>query len=245
MTRAAKVSLLAAVLVILAYTVGQLRSQFGPHRPPSVNVGDDAQGTEPVSSIGRLRQQPTILRANPAGGAIGYDAPTSPRHGSVPSGVEPGSWLRPPADLPPTQADPLTTQFDSTSPMAGDESWPVSQPLGGPSPFRQDGYADILQGSPVSPATGSPLRDAPPQTAPKEENVRPERVRPESVRTEEQDSFWDISVRAYGVGDFYRALYYHNRQRVPRPDQIPGGLEIATPHPDQLRRLYPGLCPDS
>jgi nucleoid-associated protein YgaU len=68
---------------------------------------------------------------------------------------------------------------------------------------------------------------------------------PSSVPALQQDSFWDISLRVYGVGDYYKALYYHNRQRVRRPDRIEPGLEILTPPATELRNLYPELCPQT
>ena len=73
----------------------------------------------------------------------------------------------------------------------------------------------------------------------------PVNQRPTSIRATEHDSFWSISQRVYGVGDYYKALYSHNRDRVRRPDTIPVGLEVATPSPEDLRLLYPHLCPEA
>jgi nucleoid-associated protein YgaU len=68
-------------------------------------------------------------------------------------------------------------------------------------------------------------------------------ARPHGIITRANDSLWMISERAYGVGLYYRALFAFNRDRVARPDRIEPGIELVTPPVDQLRRLYPDLCP--
>jgi nucleoid-associated protein YgaU len=67
---------------------------------------------------------------------------------------------------------------------------------------------------------------------------------PEKVLTRERDSLWCVSQRVYGIGSYYRALYEHNRLHLPRPDQLVAGLEIYTPPREELRQLYPDLCPE-
>lgn len=63
------------------------------------------------------------------------------------------------------------------------------------------------------------------------------------VQTTENDSFWLIAERVYGEGAWFKALYAHNRQRFPQPDRLPAGVDVETPTPEELRSLYPQLCP--
>jgi len=71
----------------------------------------------------------------------------------------------------------------------------------------------------------------------------PSDVTPTTYVTVDADSFWNISKLRYGgEGKYFKALYYHNRNRILRPDQIPAGIEIETPSLEELKRLYPDLC---
>ncbi|MEQ8786328.1 MAG: hypothetical protein RIC55_08510 [Pirellulaceae bacterium] len=65
----------------------------------------------------------------------------------------------------------------------------------------------------------------------------------DSVIVAPDDTFWTISVRVYGTGDFYKALYHHNRDRFRRPDRLPIGARVAVPSAAELRQLYPALAP--
>ena len=67
--------------------------------------------------------------------------------------------------------------------------------------------------------------------------------KPVTYLTEADDSFWQISHLRYGVGDYYLALFAHNRDRVGRPDRLQAGVVLSTPAIAELRRLYPDLCP--
>jgi len=49
---------------------------------------------------------------------------------------------------------------------------------------------------------------------------------PTSVVTRANDSWWAISERAYGRGDFYKALFLQNRDLIEQPDRIPAGIEL-------------------
>lgn len=57
------------------------------------------------------------------------------------------------------------------------------------------------------------------------------------------DSFWTISQKVYGTGGYFKALYYHNRERFPRPDRLEVGAAIVTPPVEELYQRYPNLCP--
>ena len=56
------------------------------------------------------------------------------------------------------------------------------------------------------------------------------------------DSFWKISLRAYGSGEYFRALYEANRTSLPNPDQLPVGAKVMVPELGKLRNRYPELC---
>ncbi|MBI1903392.1 MAG: LysM peptidoglycan-binding domain-containing protein [Planctomycetia bacterium] len=57
------------------------------------------------------------------------------------------------------------------------------------------------------------------------------------------DSFWLIAKRLYGSGDYYEALYEHNKDRHRGIADLKEGDLVETPSIDELRRLYPSLCP--
>lgn len=100
----------------------------------------------------------------------------------------------------------------------------ATQPLRGPA----DRAADE---KPAPAADGGPTQDGPADEAP-----------PGMQRVGADDSWWTISVRAYGTGQYFRALYEHNRDRVP-DGVLPVGQLIETPPIPELRRLYPHAVP--
>jgi nucleoid-associated protein YgaU len=59
----------------------------------------------------------------------------------------------------------------------------------------------------------------------------------------EGDSFWSIAQACYGDGQFFRALYEHNRDQVTDFDRLKAGQCIKTPPSEKLQKDYPELCP--
>lgn len=97
---------------------------------------------------------------------------------------------------------------------------------------------------PLSPLLNStiPATNLPPKeeaALPAKKAKRP----PRKQVTRTNDSFWSISVRSYGTGLYYRALYAHNRGNFPRPDKLAPGVEVDVPPIDELKDRYPKLCP--
>jgi len=60
---------------------------------------------------------------------------------------------------------------------------------------------------------------------------------------EPNDSYWNISKKLYGNGAYFNALFEHNRQHIPRPEQLKPGMTIVAPSTAALRQTYPDLCP--
>ena len=56
------------------------------------------------------------------------------------------------------------------------------------------------------------------------------------------DSFWKISLRAYGTGEYFRALYEANRTVFPNPDELPAGAMVIVPKLSELQSRHPKLC---
>lgn len=75
--------------------------------------------------------------------------------------------------------------------------------------------------------------EEPPDTFPQEETYT---VQP-------NDNYWSISRAVYGTGAYFKALYEHNRDRYPFPDQLRAGDVIYTPPAAVLQQTYPDLCP--
>ncbi|MCS7305661.1 MAG: LysM peptidoglycan-binding domain-containing protein [Thermoguttaceae bacterium] len=66
---------------------------------------------------------------------------------------------------------------------------------------------------------------------------------PRFYQVQAGDSYWTISERFYGTGTYYQALAEYNRSRISRPEQLQAGDQLMIPPPEELRRLYPLLCP--
>ena len=93
---------------------------------------------------------------------------------------------------------------------------------------------DSTQRYPVRVSPASIARIAP--TTPRIENKGSYSVGP-------NDSFYAISKKIYGTGDFFKALIEHNRKKYPEPNQLRVGDKISTPTVAMLRKNYPVLCP--
>ena len=59
------------------------------------------------------------------------------------------------------------------------------------------------------------------------------------------DSYWVISEKLYGSGAYFKALAEHNRDQIPREDQLQVGDAILAPELSELEKTYPGLCPEA
>jgi len=62
-------------------------------------------------------------------------------------------------------------------------------------------------------------------------------------KVQPNDSYWVISERLYGTGNYFKALAEHNRKRIPLANQLAVGDVISVPSVAELERDYPGLCP--
>ncbi|MBI3837370.1 MAG: LysM peptidoglycan-binding domain-containing protein [Planctomycetia bacterium] len=57
------------------------------------------------------------------------------------------------------------------------------------------------------------------------------------------DSLWTVSEKVYGTGRYFKAIYEHNRARLPHADRLAVGTVIAVPPVAVLEQNYPSLCP--
>jgi len=57
------------------------------------------------------------------------------------------------------------------------------------------------------------------------------------------DTFWTISQKLYGTGDYFKALAMHNHVKHPSPDKLAVGDVVETPAKQDLMQRYPELCP--
>jgi nucleoid-associated protein YgaU len=57
------------------------------------------------------------------------------------------------------------------------------------------------------------------------------------------DSLWTVSEKVYGSGRYFKAIYEHNRSRLPRADKLAVGTIILVPPVATLEQNYPALCP--
>lgn len=240
MRTAARIASLSIILVVLAAALVQLRQRLGaPPAPPASLSGPQDESWQTAAPKTRLTRQPTILQARPAPAENSPAEPSSPRY-----------WGTTGADLPQPTEQPPEAFFPIGHALSGraleypdaelgrrelarvpDARRTLPAPAGSQAAEPQQPVSDNLR----SPPPPGELASLPAPAA------QPEI--PPCIRTEPGDSLWKISERLYGAGIYYRALYVHNRDRIPRPDQIPAGIEILTPSPAELRSLYPDLCP--
>ncbi|MDP6557109.1 MAG: hypothetical protein QGF59_15010 [Pirellulaceae bacterium] len=237
---------LALVVAGVIYAIKQLNGRSAPPAEiaPATLTSDNSPATRSRTHF------PTILRAKPVTEAAPTVSPRyAPRDATLPrSDLVPRDGLVPrddlqfdkvpvgrypsPTGLPPSTSPP-TTRPPITSPVDRSEV----------SPSRRDPQA----GGAVSPAFSEPTAVDEPSSLPtvsdsESTDVRPA-ARPTTYVTVAHDSFWNISKLCYGgESRYFKALYFHNRSRILRPDQIPAGIEIETPPPAELLRLYPELC---
>jgi len=66
---------------------------------------------------------------------------------------------------------------------------------------------------------------------------------PQRIVVGQDDSFWNIALRQYGAGAYYKALFAYNSLNFPEPDRLLAGGVIIAPPVEELRRLYPQHCP--
>ena len=64
-----------------------------------------------------------------------------------------------------------------------------------------------------------------------------------TYKVQPNDSYWNISERAFGTGSYFKALAEHNRGKIPRDDRLQAGTTISVPSIAELEKAYPDLCP--
>jgi nucleoid-associated protein YgaU len=227
MNNSGRIALLSSAVFLLLVGVVFLRQRFGhSDAPPAFVPAADAAAARQASGV---THQPTILSADPSSDLeVPHAAPWDPAsHPSRPNS----------SALSPTY--PIRVEHPAGG-VSGDTA-PI--PLPPLTPSGDAGLQAVPQSSSPPSPEGQPhdgpkyLHEPPPTT-------QTDRLKPLTVVTRRNDSLWSISERAYGVGLYYRALFAFNRDRIARPDWIEAGIELVTPPVDQLRKLYPDLCPD-
>ena len=219
MNQGGRIVLLSSAVVLLIVGVVCLKQRLGFQESPPVFVpGDDTTGP---TTDNRVTRQPTILTTAPSS-----ESNSSPQPWHDPDSI-------PASNLPPTP--------EMTSPV-NNESFPINNESLPTDKFKpwEESTATQLEAPLGENATQPDERPEPP--LPEE---LPNATHPTIVITKQDDSLWTISEQAYGQGGYYRALFAVNKDRIPRPDRIQAGIEIQTPPLEELRQLYPDLCPTS
>lgn len=256
MNQVKKLSLLGMILLCLAVVIVRLRGSSD--LPPSTVIKASPSGRSGTDlGAGRLAQQPTILRAKPDGGEAEASPISSPREWKRTEAVDGAAAANQPP-LYPTGTTFINPGWFDGPARSGGTAGATSEPRDR-DPNRERARPDDTSSGPAAPSDSSnaaaPARAWPDQASyqvPAQPAIRPDvppsgaiSVPPRQLVTEANDSFWLMSQRVYGSGQYYKALFEHNRQRVASPDQIDAGIEIETPPLDELRALYPQLFRDS
>lgn len=221
MNQATKLLLLSGTLVLLAVVISKLQGP-GTTADPTASLRDRRAPSSLPTIPSRLSGQPQILRAKQESG---LDS-------------SPSTWHLEDHRAAPEAAVPMPVPVFPTGQPLVPSAW-LSE-----SPGTESGRSSPSEREHFRPVTPPALDPVPVVTA-WPPIVAAEPAPPlDYVLTESQDSFWRISERVYGTGKYYKALYQHNRRAVLRPDQLEAGIQILTPPLDELRAMYPQLCPD-
>lgn len=216
MNPTARIFLLFGAVVLLVFGVVCLKQRIGQSpAPPAFVPGSDEEAS-------RFRKQPadqpTILAAEQ--GTEHEVANHSNLREVNPLRLNDDSL--PPLDVPIKTTAPELPRYRPAQPIE------AAPPVNSNNDVTDDRAAAILH-PPVGIASDSA--------------DEPAEVPPTSVVTVSNDSLWLISQRVYGRGDYYKALFLHNRAAVERPDRLAAGIEISTPNVAQLQQLFPDACP--
>ena len=128
---------------------------------------------------------------------------------------------------------PIDFPVNTTQPEIPREGLPVWNEAEGTAPSNR-----VFPGN-----AGSAVLPVPAQFNNRSAETRTPSAAPTTVTTAFGDSLWTISERVYGRGDFYKALFLHNRALLPRPDRIAAGIELRVPSLEELHQLFPDACP--
>ena len=185
-----------------------------------------AEQAPPDNQPPTVRRQPTILHAR---------RETIEDHGQVERSPNSQEWRQPGALISGQPA----LELNPVVPVPSQSSRPTSVPT----PARPDARPPLPRGLPENSADSFRQNRPAPEATGHFEGATAVSQKPVTYLTEADDSFWQISHLRYGVGDYYLALFAHNRDRVGRPDRLQAGVVLSTPAIAELRRLYPDLCP--
>lgn len=109
-------------------------------------------------------------------------------------------------------------------------------------------------GRPARPDSATPATKIQPRGTTSSSTATPQReLRPaadatphrESYTVVANDNFWTISRKQYGSGRYFAALARHNQERIPDPQRLRPGMQVATPPAKFLEERYPELIDKS
>lgn len=130
--------------------------------------------------------------------------------------------------------------------------------------YGQAPPAEIEETPPAEPAFTAPAEEpaAEPEPAPEgryprqqrwqtedepQQPAEPQQAEPAGVDGKytiaPNDNLWIISEKVYGNGRYFKAIYEHNKSRLPQADRLTVGSVLDVPPADELERRYPNLCP--
>lgn len=203
---------------------------------PTAAIAPTGESTTASESGSQVTHQPTVVRAKPLVHGNTATSGMSPRYwenvGGMPPFFAPKQPVRSDASTASSGVD-AQEYTPSAHGRSGEAPHPAQPPQGPwPSPARaSEEYPTTVDGWPVSVEAAHP--------APVTDRNRQPPPGLRHVVTQDNDSFWDLSVRLYGTGVYFKALYRFNRNRVTSPDRLPAGIEILAPPADELARLFP------
>ena len=219
-------ALLAAVVLTAAAALALSGWLPTAHVPPAAISGEVEMPTP--ESEPHVRQQPRILRAQPAEDAGRTDTFSNYREWPPQNPSYPGESIGEPFENDQSRNPRLLDR--ETPPLRGTWSSSEDPPPG-----------EVPQGQAPTAETPATASDRSLSSMP----VTPTRDPIDAIHvTKPNDSLWTISKQRYGDPAFYVALYLHNRAKIAAPDRLESGVVIDTPTAAELRRLYPTATPD-
>jgi nucleoid-associated protein YgaU len=160
------------------------------------------------------------------------------------------------AQVPIDEADPgaaVPSELNADDAQPGQAVITADPPIGEPTvalPRDEDAPAvaddpRLTDNLPDAPDAAAPPRSAWRGTVEPASNnaVEPLTVENGKYTVQPNDSLWTVSEKVYGTGRYFKAIYEHNRARLPHADRLAVGTVIAVPPVALLEQNYPALCP--
>lgn len=142
------------------------------------------------------------------------------------------------------EPDPVTDQSaTSISPTANSASTNSASTNSASAKIASANSASAIPSLPAAPAADKPSAvEGQPRNS-LMSKAGDEMARIDTYTVVKGDSMWSIAQATYGDGQYFRALFEHNVDRLSGSDRLEPGVVLSTPPLDELRKYHESFCP--